>query len=254
MRNCAAAFGLACLALCVTRTGHAQITPLFVIPTESTGVAVAAGAPVRVVLTASDAAKLAAGLGVRALTDATSFEYTVGAYPQIVGPADRTWLEATFVVDFDQPEFALLKTEMAGLGSRPTRAQIVEFVNRTVDEHTPRGWDLASVVAKRRQGDCSEHAVLTTALARMYGIPTRVTVGVALISDGKDFAAYGHAWTDMQENGKWVVADAAMLEMAANVRYIPMSLMEDEGMGYVMSLAGLSNQWIQNVKVLGPAD
>ena len=254
MRLRAAAFGVACLALCVVRTVHAQITPLFVIPTESTGAAVAAGAPVRVVLTASDAARLAAGLGVRALADSTSFEYTVGAYPQIVGPTDRTWLEATFVVDYDQPEFAPLKTEMAVLGPKPTRAQIVEFVNRTVDERAPRGWDLASTVAKRRQGDCSEHAVLTAALARMYGIPARVMVGIALLSAGNDFAAYGHAWTEMQEGGKWVVADAAMLEMAASVRYIPMGLMEDEGMGYVMSLAGLSNQWIQKVKVLGPAD
>lgn len=254
MRNCAAALGLACLALSLSQAGQAQITPLFVIPTESTGVAVVAGAPVRVVLTATDAAKLAAGLGVRAPADSTSFEYTVGAYPQIVGPADRTWLEATFVIDFDQPEFAPLKAEMADLGAKPTRAQIVEFVNRTVDEHTPRGWDLASTVAKRRQGDCSEHAVLTAALARMYGIPARVTVGIALVSDGKDFAAYGHAWTEMQEGGTWVVADAAMLEMAASVRYIPMGLMEDEGMGYVMSLAGLSNQWIQKVRVLGPAD
>ena len=39
--------------------------------------------------------------------------------------------------------------------------------------------------------------------------------------------------------------DAAMLEMAASVRYIPMGLIEDEGMGNVMWLAGLSNQWNQ---------
>ena len=254
MRPRALAFGFACLALCIGRASDAQITPLFVIPTESAPVAVAAGASLRVLLTASEPAKLADKLGVRAQAGATSFEYTIGAYPQIAGSADRTWLEATFVIDYDQPEFAPLKTEMTDLGPKPTRAQIVEFVNRTVDENTPRGWDLASIVAKRRQGDCSEHAVLTAAIARLYGIPARVTVGIALLSDGKGFAAYGHAWAEMQEAGTWVVADAAMLEQAANVRYIPMGLMEDEGMGYVMSLAGLSNQWIQKVAVLGPAD
>jgi hypothetical protein len=242
----APAYRFALIVLLAGTASHAQIAPLFVIPTESAvSATVPASTPLRVLLTVDDPAKLAASLGVRMPADSSSFEYTVGAYPQVVGPADRTWLEA---------EFAPLLAEMEKLGAKPSRARLIQFVADTIDEHTPRDWDLASTIAKRRQGDCSEHAVLTAALARRQGIPARVMVGIALLSNGKSFDAYGHAWAEMKEGGHWVAADAAMLEHAGNVRYIPMGLMEDEGMGYVMSLAGLSSQWIQNVKVLGPAD
>jgi transglutaminase-like putative cysteine protease len=248
------AFALIVMATFAAPVG-AQVSPLFVIPTESSANAsISPSTPLRVLLTVHDPAKLAASLGINPPAGSGSFEYTVGAYPQVVGPANRTWLEPTFVIDFDQPEFAPLLAEMEKPGAKPTRARIVQFVADTIDEHVPRDWDLASTVAKKRQGDCSEHAVLTTAIARRQGIPARVVVGVALLSNGQLFNAYGHAWAEIKEDGRWVVADAAMLEHADNVRYIPMGLMEDEGMGYVMSLAGLSSQWIQNVKVLGPAE
>ena len=250
-----AAFALTMIAMLGAAAARAQIAPLFVIPTESSvDTSIPASAPLRVLLTAHDPEKLAASLGMRPPSGSSSFEYVVGGYPQVVGPVDRTWLEATFVIDYDQPGFAPLLTELQTFGARPTRAQLVQFVADTIDERTPRNWDLASTIAQRRQGDCSEHAVLTTALARTQGIPARVMVGIALLSNGQTFDAYGHAWAEMKEDGQWVVADAAMLEHAGNVRYIPMGVMEDEGMGYVMSLAGLSSQWIQSVKVLGPAD
>jgi transglutaminase-like putative cysteine protease len=96
--------------------------------------------------------------------------------------------------------------------------------------------------------------VLTAALARLYGIPARVVVGVALVSDGKEFSAFGHAWAETLENGKWVVADAAMRGFTQTVRYVPVGLIEDEGMGYSMGLAGLTRKWIRRVVVLGPGN
>ena len=224
------------------------------IPTESQVTeAIPDSSPLRVSLVSHDAAGLAARLRVIAGADTDSFEYVIGAYPQLAA-ADRTWLEATFMIDFDQPEFAGIRAELAGLGPRPTRGQLIAFVNHTIDENVQRGWDFASTVAKKRQGDCSEHAVFTTALARMYGIPARVVVGVALVGNGTSFGAYGHAWTELLENGTWVVADAALLVTAPNARYLPFGLVEDEGMGFKMSLAELSNQWIQKLVVLGPAE
>ena len=250
----AGGFLFACSALFAAQVARAQITPLFVIPTESRLTeAVPDNAPLRVALTTNDAASLAGKLGVNAVADTDTFEYDIGVYPQLAADAGRTWLEATFMIDFDQPEFAGVRAELADLGPKPTRAQLTRFVNHTIDENVQRGWDFASTIAKKRQGDCSEHAVFTAALARMYGIPARIVVGVALVSNGREYGAYGHAWAETLENGKWLVADASLLEVAPNARYVPVGVVEDEGMGFKMSLAELSNQWIEKLVVLGPA-
>jgi hypothetical protein len=145
----------------------------------------------------------------------------------------------------------LLAREMERPGAKPTRAALVEFAARIVDETVPRGWDLASVVADRRQGDCTEHAVLIVALARLHGIPARVAVGVALISDGTEHFAAGHAWAELREGRQWVVADAALHDIGKPVRYLPTGILEQEGMGYTMALMALTQRWIQRIEVLG---
>jgi hypothetical protein len=106
------AFALIVMATFAAPVG-AQVSPLFVIPTESSANAsISPSTPLRVLLTVHDPAKLAASLGINPPAGSGSFEYTVGAYPQVVGPANRTWLEPTFVIDFDQPEFAPLLAEI----------------------------------------------------------------------------------------------------------------------------------------------
>jgi transglutaminase-like putative cysteine protease len=229
---------------------------MFVIPTESVGeVTLPDDAAARVQLTALDAAQLAQLLGLQLPAGAESFEYVIHDYPQLEAAERNNWLEATFVIDHDQPVFSSLRRELEEqYGANPGREQIVEFVGRIIDSTVPRGWDFASTVARRRQGDCSEHAVLTTALARLYGLPARVAVGVALVSKDKEHGAYGHAWSEILEDGKWVVADATAAGLPGATRYVPMGLMENEGMGFTMGLAALTRVWITKVQVLGPAN
>lgn len=243
------------LALCGYTLGGevVSLTPLHVIATENQSTQpITRDGPVRVRLSSSDAQALAKVLGVSVSGSQTSFDYLIDKYPQLRGPATRTWLEPTFVIDFTEPEFDPLRQELGARGTSITRPQLVEYVAALLDESNDRGWDLASVVARRRQGDCSEHAVLTTALARQQGIPSRVVVGVVLVADGKNYSAFGHAWSEMLEDGQWRVADAALFDLQAAVRYVPITLMEDEGLGYAMSLMGVLKMWIDRVVVLGP--
>jgi len=237
---------------CLAGPCRAQLTPLFVIPTQNAGgVTLPAGKPAHVRITSIDSAKLAAVLGAQAPADAPSFEYIIDAYPQLQSTAGRTWLEPTFMIDYDEPAFTKLEAEMKERGVRNERMALVKFVDDLVDEDVPRGWDLASVVATRRQGDCSEHAVLTAALARRAGLPARVVIGIALVSKDNEHAAIGHAWAEILEGGKWVIADAALNGLQQTVRYIPIGLIEDEGMGYKMGLTALTRRWVQKVEVLG---
>lgn len=113
---------------------------------------------------------------------------------------------------------------------------LVRFVDRYVDRYIEkkdfqRGFDVASRVAARKEGDCTEHAVLLAALARAFGCPARLVLGIALVPwEGRLFA-FGHAWVEVAEGGSWRLADAALLP-ETGARYVPLHVVDDEGPGY----------------------
>jgi transglutaminase-like putative cysteine protease len=232
--------------------GLVRLAPLHVIPTENQSAQpLAPSGPVRVRLSSANTQALAAALGVELPATETSFVYVLDKYPQLPGVGSRTWLEPTFVIDFAEPAFVPLRQELEARGAK-TPSELVAYVADIVEPGEERAWDLASVVARRRTGDCSEHAVLVAALARLRGIPARVVVGVAVVSVGKDFGAFGHAWAEVLQDGKWQVADAALFGQEGVVRYLPLGLLEDEGMGYGMDLMRLIQIWVDRVVLLGP--
>lgn len=231
----------------------AQLAPLHNIPTENRSPEpLPRDRPARVRLSGPDMVSLAGVLGVSLPANQHSFEYVINQYPQLYADQSRTWLEPTFVIDYNEPEFEPLRKELDSLGAKVSRAQIVHYVAGLVEDGNERDWDIASVVARRRTGDCSEHAVLTVALARMHGIPARVALGIALVSSEKGHSAFGHAWAEILEGGLWKVSDAALYGVDATVRYVPIGVMEDEGMGYLMGLMQPLQMWVDRLVVLGP--
>ena len=74
------------------------------------------------------------------------------------------------------------------------------------------GYASALEVATTRQGDCTEHALLLTALARATGIPARVATGIAYVPhfSGRDHVFVPHAWTEAYVEGRWQGFDAAL--------------------------------------------
>jgi hypothetical protein len=72
------------------------------------------------------------------------------------------------------------------------------------------GYASAAEVARSRQGDCTEHALLTAAICRAAGIPARVACGLVYadaIGDKKNvFGA--HMWTEVYLGDKWYPIDA----------------------------------------------
>ncbi|MFC1739760.1 transglutaminase family protein, partial [Planctomycetota bacterium] len=66
-------------------------------------------------------------------------------------------------------------------------------------------------VARSRQGDCTEFAVLTAAICRALGIPAKVVVGLAYVSEykGLEHRFGGHAWTQAYVGNRWIGIDAA---------------------------------------------
>jgi len=220
-------------------------------------VAVADDQPLAIALQVRDPAALARVLGVEAPPAGNNrLPYVMDGYPAIQVPASRTWLEPTFVIDFREPSVQKVSAELAGSqGALPpatlSPAAIVAFVSATMKGSQDRGFDIASQVAARREGDCTEYAVLTAALARSAGIPARVVLGLALIRRNSSYMAYGHAWAELLTAGRWIVADSALARMKYPVRYLPFGVLENEGMGFELDVARLTPVWVLGVQVLG---
>ncbi len=98
-------------------------------------------------------------------------------------------------------------TKDAAEAARKIEQYVHKYINK---KDLSIGYASAAEVAKSRQGDCSEHAVLTAALCRAVGIPARIVMGVAYVKrfgGAKDI--FGpHAWNSVYIGGKWVDLDA----------------------------------------------
>jgi len=166
---------------------------------------------------------------------------------------------SSFVIDYDDPRFVSLWSEVAKKhGERPEVAALVDVVAQHIDvKTTTRLFDTAAEVAKSRQGDCTEHATLLTALLRRSGKPARLVTGLAVLVDGHELGAFGHAWTELYSEGVWQVVDAALHPIPGHgshriraIRYIPAVRMLDEGAGFSAALDNVrSIEAIRSVRV-----
>jgi hypothetical protein len=69
----------------------------------------------------------------------------------------------------------------------------------------------AGQVAKTLSGDCTEYAMLSAAMCRAVGVPSRTALGLvyAPAAGGKPFLAY-HMWFEVYADGDWVALDATL--------------------------------------------
>ncbi len=120
------------------------------------------------------------------------------------------WLQST------APEIVQLAKQAVGDEKNP-RAQmqrIETFVRSFIRKKSlDVGYASALEVARKPEGDCTEHAVLVAALGRAIGIATRVVDGLAYAPGfaGKDEVFVPHAWAQAYVDGRWQSFDAALL-------------------------------------------
>jgi hypothetical protein len=78
-------------------------------------------------------------------------------------------------------------------------------------------FDDSRAALRSLEGDCSEAAVLTTALLRAEGIPSRLDLGFATLGRG---VFIGHAWSEAFIEGRWIGVDAALREFPAGAQRV----------------------------------
>jgi hypothetical protein len=139
-----------------------------------------------------------------------------GAFPYNgAAPAAVKALKATGYLQSDAEEVsALARKATAGAKDAAGAArQVQDFVSKYVNrKDLSVGYATALEVAKSRQGDCSEHAVLAAAMCRAAGLPAQVVMGVVYVENlGDTRDVFGpHAWFRVLIDGVWVDYDAAL--------------------------------------------
>lgn len=167
--------------------------------------------------------------GLKPVRRADRLELVVTAYPARNDPPSARERAASFVIDFDTDAVRRVRDELARQsGESPTMRDVTRFVATYIEKkNLTRGYDIASVVARRREGDCSEHAVLLAALGRSFGFSTRVVHGIVFVDQRGSLLGAQHAWVEWHDGKTWAPADGAIGE-EHDPLYLPLQALEDE--------------------------
>ncbi|MBT3233113.1 MAG: transglutaminase domain-containing protein [Calditrichaeota bacterium] len=88
---------------------------------------------------------------------------------------------------------------MGGVSRIDSLNKLTDWVFHAIKKQPATGIPSALAVLQQLQGDCNEHSVLFTALARSVGIPARIQLGV-VYQQGR---FYYHAWSAAWVDGCW---------------------------------------------------
>lgn len=170
-----------------------------------------------------------------------------GKRPPVTADSLRPYLASNAYLDLED---TLLKaTARRARGSETDPVQVAGAIRKWVTGAFR--FNLGAVlfgtsreVLRDMTGDCSEAAILTAALLRSSGVPSRVALGFASAGRG---VFIGHAWTEAWLGPKlgWVGVDAALAQYPAGVERI--KLMNLDGRADMriaatnLMLAALSN-------------
>jgi transglutaminase-like putative cysteine protease len=141
---------------------------------------------------------------------------------------------STWVIDYEEANVArLVKRARQKHGDRPDPTALAHFVDRTIGQkNLNRSFDIASAVARRQEGDCTEHAVLLTALLRAAGYPARLALGILFEREENQVGAYGHAWAEAWVDGAWRGVDGTRPGRVVDASYLAGGTLTDESPSY----------------------
>ncbi len=156
----------------------------------------------------------------------------------------NAYLHASELVSCDDEQVVELarRATRSSPGDDMRRAEAIRvFVGRYIRRKS-LGIGLASAaqVARDREGDCTEHAVLATAMLRAQGIPARIATGLVLVDEfagQKSIFGY-HMWSQALINGAWVDFDAT-LPHRFDATHIALEFSEADDAGFLAEMTSL---------------
>jgi len=118
--------------------------------------------------------------------------------------------------------------------ARTSVTRLTEGVYKMLRKNPTASLPSALDVLKTKEGDCNEHAILFTALARSVGIPSKIYVGlINLYGD----AYWYHAWCAVWL-GKWVPVDPTFNQFPADLYHLKLKEGEISEQAKVLRVVG----------------
>ena len=150
--------------------------------------------------------------------------------------AQKRYLEPSAYIQCTDQRIIDEAKRMIGEGDNAIEAvaKLVNGVYNLLEKNPTASLPSALDVLKMKKGDCNEHAILFTALARAAGIPTKIYVGLANL-DG--YAYYYHAWCAVWL-GTWVPVDPTFNEFPADVGHLKLKEGEIAEQAVVLKVVG----------------
>ena len=168
--------------------------------------------------------------------------------------AASTWLDhrAASVAELVQRALGTVdRTEIDRTDADRTDVDRAETLRRFVSEHVDEKnlntvMATATEVARTGAGDCTEHAVLLSAMLRGAGIPSRVATGLVYAERfaGESEIFVYHMWSQAYLDGRWTDLDATLVRPfdAAHIALAVTALEDDlaalTSMAHLTSLMG----------------
>jgi transglutaminase-like putative cysteine protease len=130
----------------------------------------------------------------------------------------RAFLRPGPLIQSDHPLIVAKAAEITAAGGSDAQKakRLVNWVYEKVRKRPVLSVPDALSTLNNLVGDCNEHAVLLTALARAAGIPAEMEAGLVYLRG----RFYYHAWNILYVGGAWVTADAVFGQMPADVTHI----------------------------------
>jgi hypothetical protein len=139
------------------------------------------------------------------------------------------YLKATTSMQVDSAKLRDLAKEIVGDEKEPVKmaTKLERWVYKNLRKTYDANADDALTVLENKAGDCTEHTLLFTALARAAGIPAREVGGVVYV--GGDKPSFGwHAWSEIHDGKQWVTVDPTFNQVRIDPTHIKFSEGEED--------------------------
>jgi hypothetical protein len=138
-------------------------------------------------------------------------------------------LKTSLAIESTDPEIQRQAKEILGNEKDAYEAtkKIVGWVGAHMKKEYASSADRATDALHQMRGDCTEHSLLSVALLRAAGIPSRRVDGVVYMKNGDDVPAlYWHEWVEAYV-GEWTQLDPTFGETVAHATHL--ALGEESG-------------------------
>ena len=144
-----------------------------------------------------------------------TFELHVKASKGLTGEAaekepDAEFLQSSYFINSDDAKVKELAAKAIGDAKDPWQKtlRIERWVHNNMRFTNDEAMATADHVARTLEGDCSEYSMLTAAMCRAAGVPSRTALGL-VYAEVKGAPCFGfHMWTEVSIKGRWIGIDA----------------------------------------------